>query len=136
MPKLKTYKLMISHSWKYDEQYKKVVGWLEDANDFDMQNYSVCCDNPLDTTTDSELEDALTTRVKECNCIIVLAGMYANYSKWMDFEIDKAVEYGKPIVGVKPWGNERVPAKISENADEIVNWQSSSVVQAVRDNAD
>lgn len=28
------------------------------------------------------------------------------------------------------------PPKISENANEVVNWQSSSVVQAVRDNAD
>lgn len=136
MPELKTYKLMVSHSWKYDSHYKTVIGWLKDAPYFKMQNYSVCCDNPLDKKTNKELEDALETRIKECNCIIVLAGMYADYSKWIDFEIDTAIKYEKKIVGVKPWGHERIPAKISENANEVVNWQSSSVVQAVRDDAD
>lgn len=55
------------------------------------------------------------------------------HSEWIDFEIDTALEYGKPIIGVKPRGQERIPAKVSNNADVIVGWSSASVVQAVRD---
>ena len=135
MPALRNYHLLISHSWKYNEKYEKVVEWLDDASYFTWSNYSVCCDKPLDTSSDKELKEKLTNRIKNCSAIIVLAGMYANYSKWINYEIDEAIRLGKPIIGVKPWGAERTPTKISENADIMVAWQSSSVVQAVRDYA-
>ena len=59
--------------------------------------------------------------------------MYVDYSKWINFEIDTAIEMKKPIIGVKPWGQERIPVKVSENATVMVGWNSSSVVQAIRD---
>ena len=64
---------------------------------------------------------------------LILSGMYVSYSRWINYEIDTATEMGKPIIGVKPWGQERIPAKVSENASVIVGWNSASVVQAVRD---
>ena len=42
---------------------------------------------------------------------------------------------GKPIIGVKPRSQERIPTKVSNNADVMVGWNSNSVVQAVRDYA-
>lgn len=59
--------------------------------------------------------------------------MYVNYSRWIDFEIDTAIEMGKPIIGVRPWGQERVPKKVADSSDVMVGWNSSSVVQAIRD---
>jgi len=62
----------------------------------------------------------------------VLSGMYASYSKWIDFEIDTAIHIKKPIIGVRPWGQERVPLKIQDASIVLVGWNSSSVVNAVR----
>ena len=61
--------------------------------------------------------------------------MYVSYSEWIDYEIDTALELGKPIIGVKPRSQERIPIKVSNNADVMVGWNSNSVVQAVRDYA-
>ena len=61
--------------------------------------------------------------------------MYAKYSRWIDFEIDTAVAMDKPIIGIRPWGQERVPIKIQENADIMIGWNSAPLVQAVRDHA-
>lgn len=58
--------------------------------------------------------------------------MYANYSGWIDYEIDEAVRMGKPIIAVEPWGQERIPYKISSCATVIVGWNSSSVINAIR----
>ena len=41
----------------------------------------------------------------------------------------------KPIIGIRPWGQERVPIKIQENADIMIGWNSAPLVQAVRDHA-
>lgn len=57
--------------------------------------------------------------------------MYAAYSDWIDFEIDTAVDYNKYIIGVKPWGQERVPTKVSNNANIMVGWNKDSVINAV-----
>lgn len=43
-----------------------------------------------------------------------------------------AIEFGKPIIGIKPRGQERIPQKVSNYADIMVGWNSSSVVDAVR----
>lgn len=130
------YNLMISHSWHYNEHYNKVVNWLnEGLGETEWKNLSVSADNPLDTTTDRELKEKLSNRVRLSSAIIVLAGMYASYSKWIDYEIDEAIRMNKVIIGVRPWGQERIPKKISDNATITVGWNKNSVVNAVKDYA-
>ncbi len=133
MSNLKEYHILISHSWDYDEQYKKVRDYLDEANYFKWKNYSVPITKPIDVDCKRELKEKLREKISQCSGIIVLAGMYVDYSEWIDFEIDTAVAQGKPIIGVKPWGQERIPAKVQNNAVKMVGWNSSSIVQAVRD---
>lgn len=70
-----------------------------------------------------------------CHAVIIISGMYATYSKWIDYEIDEAIRLDKPIIALKPWGHERIPLKISNNADVLVNWNGESLCRAVRDYA-
>ncbi|MFT6213190.1 MAG: Na+-transporting NADH:ubiquinone oxidoreductase subunit NqrB, partial [Alphaproteobacteria bacterium] len=48
MPTLYKYKLFISHAWKYGEKYKRVLTFLEAANNFSFTNYSVPEDKAFD----------------------------------------------------------------------------------------
>ncbi|MBG9941009.1 TIR domain-containing protein [Brevibacillus formosus] len=135
---MKTYNIFISHAWKYTEHYNKVVQWLNEAQSegkFNWKNYSVPEHDPLiDPNTSSgktKLKNALEAQIKPASIVIILAGMYAAHSDWIDFEIDTAVSYEKYIIGVKPWGQERIPTKVSNNADIMVGWNKSSVVDAV-----
>ena len=133
MPSLRNYHVFISHSWSYPDPYETVKGWLDNASNFSWSDYSVPFYDPLDANTKKELKKQIREQIASCSCVVILSGMYAAYSEWMGFEIDAAVEMGKPIIGVKPWGQERIPAKVSDNADVMVGWNSSSVVQAIRD---
>lgn len=135
MPNLRNYHILISHSWSYSNEYDTICSWLNQSNNFLWSDYSVCCNRPLETNTDKELKEKLTNRIANCSCIIVISGMYANYSKWIDFEIDTAKSMGKPIIGIKPWGQERIPMKIQDNSIELIGWNSASVINAVRENA-
>lgn len=135
MPRLRDYHILISHSWDYSTDYEKIKKWLDDASNFIWTNYSVAITNPLDVNGKRELEEKLYNRISLCSCIIILSGMYVSYSEWIDYEIDTAVALRKPIIGVKPRGQERIPSKVSNNVDVIVGWNSSSIVQAVRNYA-
>lgn len=137
---MKTYNIFISHAWKYSEHYYKVVQWLDEAQaegKFTWKNYSVPQHDPLidpnTSTGKTKLKTALDAQIKPTSIVIILSGMYAAHSDWIDFEIDTAVSYGKYIIGVKPWGQERIPTKVTNNADIMVGWNKSSIVNAVAD---
>ena len=104
MPYLKTRMIFISHAWEYDEDYKTLVDWLEDEPNFEWRNCSVPKHDACDDTTSKGLENCLTRQIRSASIIIILGGMYAAYSEWIDYEIDEAVRMGKTILGVKPWG--------------------------------
>lgn len=132
MPELKNYRLLISHSWNYSTQYDTIVKWLNSSLYFKWSNHSVSADNPLDTKTKTALKEQLTQQIRGCSAVIVVSGMYASYSEWIDYEIDEAIRMNKPIIGIKPWGNERIPLKIQNNATTLVRWNSASLISAIR----
>lgn len=132
MPTLRDYHILISHSWDYNDQYATVKGWLDSTSYFRWTDYSVPITKPLDVDGIRAQKQSIRNQISMCSCVIILSGMYVAYSDWIDYEIDTAVSLGKPIIGVKPWGQERVPLKVQNSADIMVGWNASSVVDAVR----
>lgn len=132
MSNLRNYHILISHSWDYNNHYETISGWLNATPRFLWTDYSVPIARPLTVSGVNELKQKIRNRISLCSCVIILSGMYVAYSDWIDFEIDTAVAMGKPTIGVKPWGQERIPAKVQENADIMIGWNSTSVVDAVR----
>lgn len=133
MPELKKRKLFISHAWSYDSHYNQLVTWLNDEPNFDWANYSVPSTDKLLDKTSKGLKTGITNQINPTQGVIILAGMYATHSEWIKYEIDEAVRLNKVIIGVKPWGQERVPAVVSDNATVMVNWNSLSIIDAIRD---
>ncbi|MDX9853022.1 MAG: TIR domain-containing protein [Tenuifilaceae bacterium] len=132
MPELKTRRLFISHAWSYSAHYNTIVKWFNEEPNFSWINYSVPSDDGCSEKTKSGLKTCLTNQMRPAQGIIILAGMYAAHSDWIDYEIDEAVRMGKTIIGVRPWGQERMPVKIQEAAHTIVSWNSASIISAVR----
>ncbi len=135
MPPLKTYHLFISHAWTYNAEYYRLLGMLRSAPNFAFKNYSVPEHDPLNTKTDAQLRAALHRQIKPVHCVLILAGMYVNYRKWIQEEIDIAQRYKKPIVGIRPRGQQRTPIEVQKAARVMVGWNTNSIVQAIRDHS-
>lgn len=131
MPQLKLYSVFISHSWNYSDEYNRLVNLLNEAPNFWWRNYSVPKRNPLDTT-DESLTNALKDQIRPAGIVVVLAGMYVAHSYWIQKEIDIAEDMDKPTIGVKPWGNQRVPQAVQDAAITVVGWNTDSIVEAIR----
>lgn len=134
MPELKNYRLFISHSWAYGDAYEKLVSFFDEHSNFKWTNYSVPEDDPIhDAPNQTELYNAIKNQISSVNCVIILAGVYSTYSKWIKKEIEISKEvFNKPIVAVEPWGSEKTSKIVKDNADIIVKWQSSSIVTTIR----
>jgi hypothetical protein len=128
----KIYKIFISHSWTYGDAYEKVVNMLN-REGINFSNHSVPKSSPIHTNgTDKQLEEAIDAKIKGTSCVLIMAGKYSTYSKWIKKEIDIAKSYNKPIIAIRPWASLQASIVVQENADEIVGWQSSSIVNAIK----
>lgn len=136
MALLKTYDLFNSHSWAYSDAYEKLCSFLNSAPNFKYRNYSVPKDSPIhNVRIDALLYQAIKNKISPANIVIIMAGVYAAFSKWINKEIkiaESEFNFSKPILAVTPWGAQRISSVVRDSADEIVGWNSSSIVDAIR----
>ena len=133
MPELKLYSVFISHSWTYGDAYERLVELLEKHPLFKWRNYSVPKNDPIhDAPNTTALETAIREQMSHAGCVLILAGVYSTYSKWINREIKIAKSMGKPIIAIEPWGSDHTSQAVKDAADDIVKWQSASVVNAIR----
>lgn len=129
----KTYRLFISHSWKYGDAYDKITQMLT-AQGISYYDHSVPKNDPIHTNgTDAQLRAAIDAKVKGCSGVIILAGVYSTYSRWINEEIVMSAAYTKRIIAVEPWGSERTSAVVKNAADRIVKWNGKSIADAIRE---
>ena len=119
---MKTVKIFISHSWKYENQRQNLVNLLNERKYFDWKDYSVPIDDPLHTNgTDKQLRGKIAEQIRQSSIVIVLAGVYASYSKWIEKEIEIAkndFSDPKPILAVEPRASKKTSDYVKDNANK------------------
>ena len=133
----KTYDIFISHSWTYGDHYERLIEFFHEDPYFHYRNYSVPKDDPIhDAPNQTALYEAIKKQIAPVNVVIILAGVYASYSKWIEKEIriaEREFYQKKPILAVQPWGSERTSQVVKDAAGKIVGWNSSSIISGIRE---
>lgn len=129
----KLYNIFISHAWKYGDDYDRLINLLNSDSSFYYRNYSAPKDKPLMLDYDSyvyesEIKRAIDNKIKYVSCVLIIGGMYAK-RKWMKYELLSAQKFGKPIIVVEPWGQERIPCEL--DCYPHVGWSTKSIVGAI-----
>jgi hypothetical protein len=132
MPARRYYNIFISHAWQYDEAFHRLLAMLNAAPYFSFANFSVPEPDPLQAETALGLVRALYRQMWPTHVVLMLAGMYAHHREWMLKEIEIAQQLQKPIIGIVSRDQERAPKAIQDAAKELVNWNTVSIVGAIR----
>jgi hypothetical protein len=137
LPTNLVYGLFISHAWNYADDYDAVVRLLKNDLWFQWQDLSVPIEDPIAMSpilpkSNRRILKELEERIKEADALLVLAGMYVAHSGWIQSEIEVAQDFGKPIIGIKPRGQDRVPLALQWTARDLVGWNTDSIVGAIR----
>lgn len=131
---MKIHNIFISHSWTYSNAYHILVDFLDAGNYFNYKNYSVPKDDPIHNARyDYQLEQAIERKIRPCSAVVIMAGKYATYSKWITKEIEIAKRLGKPIIGIAPWGNQQISSIVRDNAIAVVRWNTESIIRAIKE---
>jgi hypothetical protein len=133
MPYLHLYRLFLSHAWAYSDGYNRIRQFLDAAPNFSYANYSVPIDQAFANMKKSDLEEQLRQQIRPVHTVVILGGMYVSHSDWIQFEISFAKSLNKPILGIMPWGGERMPTAVTTSANKIVGWNTTAIVAGIRE---
>lgn len=127
------YNLFISHSWAHSDNYDVLVNLLNSNPYFIYKNYSVPKDDPIhNARNDHQLKEAIRNQMQHASCVLILAGVYSTYSKWINIEIELAKELDKKIIAVELYAAKRTSSVVKNAADVIANWRTDSIISAIR----
>ena len=133
---MREYNIFISHSWTHTDAYEKLTNILKNAPYFSYNDYSVPKEKSLTIYNklyyEIELKNKIKNKMKYCNVVLILAGVYSSYSDSINMEIEIANDLGKPIIAIEPWGSERTSLLVKKNAKSIVKWNSSSIIDEIK----
>lgn len=128
----KEYRIFISHSWKYPNDLENLKNLLRERGYFNVEFEEASAEEPINSANAYYIKKRLIKKITNSNIVLGIAGMYASYSDWMEWELDKAIELGVPIVGAIPRGQERISQTVSSRSKEDVRWNTESIVAAIR----
>lgn len=135
---IKQIHVFISHAWAHSEHYKTLAAWIFNEKwsvgqaSLDFRDYSVPKSDPIHSANnDTQLKAALFDKISRSHVIVIPTGMYANYSKWIQKEIDGATFYKKKILAVNPWGAQRTSSVVSNAAHQTVGWNKETVIKGI-----
>jgi hypothetical protein len=98
----------------------------------DFHDYSIPRSDPIHNVQSTQaLKEAIFGQIARSHVVVIPSGMYAHYSRWIQKEIDGAKYYRKPILAVNPWGQQKRPGVVLDNADAGVGWNKKPLIDAI-----
>ena len=128
----KEYKLFISHSWDHDDVLQDLKNLIDSRGYFPATYTQIEKDCPIDSDKAWVIKANITKRLQESDVVLAIAGVYASYSEWMQWEMDKAKELGLKVIGVIPRGQEHISHEVFNRSAVDVRWNADSIVDAIR----
>lgn len=126
--------IFISHVHEDDELLPKLKDLVECAG-MVVRDGSVTSDKPNDAENEEYIKrEILDPRIRWASTLVVFITKGTSESKWVDWEIEHAVELGKRVVGVFARGvtDADIPEELQKCGDAaIVGWQGQRVVDAI-----
>lgn len=130
--------IFISHAWAHSHHYETLSNWIFNSKWFVGQDslkfldFSVPKNDPIhNATNDLQLKRAIYSKIGRSHVIVIPSGMYATRRKWIQKEIEGAVQFGKPILAVNPHGQVRKAGVVLNNASKVVGWNKKRVISAL-----
>lgn len=125
--------VFISHHGKDDKYVQQLKAKLKEKG-YTLKNSSVDSTKPNQLKNKELIRRLLRLRIHWAGTFICLVGNKTYTRKWVDWEIKKAHEKGKPIIGIYKHGcgkDTPIPSNLQKYNDGMVNWRMDSIIDAI-----
>jgi hypothetical protein len=74
---------------------------------------------------------AIEEKMRSCSCVLVLAGVFDEYKRWIDLELDTAKKLKKPVILIQAADPKHTSSKEKRVAKKIVKWDVQELGEAI-----
>lgn len=133
MQRLRCYDLFITHAWRFHDDWIKFSELLDKTPNVNWRNFSLPWHDPaMNANTEiggKFIRDFLEAQIIPVHAVILLTGVYsiASARRWIDFELEIARKYKKPLICIPPVGDTRIPDEIVEICNASCGWDSNQL---------
>ena len=129
--------VFISHVHEDDDLVPMLKDLVANAG-MEVRDGSITSDKPNEAQSEDYIKhEILEPRIQWASALVVLITHDTAQSWWVNWEIKRAVELGKNVVGVYAQGatDADIPEELQKCGDAaIVGWQGDRVVDAINGN--
>ena len=133
-----SYPVYVSHCWLPENGTDRLYGLLENYRirhvpEFSFQLLSVSKDDPVQNLPSKKsLIAAVEQKMKESVCLIILTGLFDDYKKWIDIELEAAKKLKKPVILVEAAVWMKASTKEKRAATATVKWDVKELGEAIQ----
>lgn len=99
--KLLNKSIFVSYRYSGDAKYKNLLKAWSANHKFDLSFDDFSNDISVDSTEALVIKDAILKKMRKSDIFLCIVGSNTHKSKWVSWEIEKAIELEMPIVAVK-----------------------------------
>lgn len=112
-----------------DEDQVKLLRHQAKSDRFDLEFIDYSVKEPFDERWKTQC----TERIRQTSTVVVMIGEDTHKREAVLWEIKKAYELGKKVIGVRIYKdkNHRIPTEMVENNAKIVNWKLSELQEVI-----
>ena len=135
---MSTYSVFVSHGWLPENGTERLYGLLENYRirhvpEFAFNLLSVSKDDPVQNIPSKKaLVAAIEQKMKDSACLVILTGLFDDYKKWIDIELDAAKKLNKPIILVEAAAWMKASTKEKRSATATVKWDAKELGEAIQ----
>lgn len=125
-------KVFISYDYDHDKHYKNLLLAWDKNKEFDFTFYDASVDVSVDSNDVAAIRRVISARINSCTRFLCIVGQRTHKSSWVDWEIKKAIELKKKLVGVKINRNYTTPpALLGAGASWAFSFTFDSIKEAL-----
>lgn len=124
-------RVFVSHVFQSHDDYLRVFEYLESSHNFYYRN---CSNVQIPGNGGAEaMKEELRRQIALAEVVIVPSGLYAEHREWIDFQLNCAKGFDKPVIVLEQFGvKEKMPVQLEALSDEIIEWNERTIADAIR----
>lgn len=124
-------RVFVAHAFEPNDDYRRVFEYLESSRNFFYKNCSI---PELPAGLDKEgLRQELRKQINLAEVVLIPAASYNHDREWIDFELNCAKGFDKPVIILNLFGvTAKLPVQLEALADDIVEWNERDIVDAIK----
>jgi hypothetical protein len=125
-------KVFISFDYDNDRHYKNLLLAWDANNEFDFELYDGSLKDAIDSTNAVYIKSQIRPKIKDATHFLCLVGKESAKSQWIEWEIERGVEYKKRLIGVKIEKDNTTPsALLGQGAKWALSFNFDAIKNAV-----